>query len=279
MGRDTDTDEQTRHARNSPLDSGVGVLCLAAFPMILLLFQGSATTAFVALIQIGLFLLGARLIHRGQEVQRAYEAGALAQAPHIPRKMIGCIVIGAVVMVMAGRHFVSLHIPLGFGALATWLGIVAFGMDPLRERGDAARAARIRKEDATGFAEAETALIAAADEIASLGDAELERQVAAIKRGILALVRALCDDSDERRRLRKPVMRLAELLERENAQLQAAWPTENRAAARKRYLTRVQALAEAFEERARRKSTRGARDSMEIEADLLWHRMRQDRAA
>ena len=54
-----------------PLDTGLGMLLLAAFPMILLLFQGSMATALAAVLQLGLLLTAVGLIHRGCRARRS----------------------------------------------------------------------------------------------------------------------------------------------------------------------------------------------------------------
>lgn len=267
--------------KTGPLESGLGLLFLAAYPMILLLFQGSATSAFAAILQLGLFLLALRLIHRGQQVQREFDDATNAEAPRLPRKIIGATLIGVMVLIMAGHHFVSLLLPIGFAVLASGLTIAAYGIDPLHNKGEPETRhdpdlSQIRE---AAYADSNFAMDEAVIAIAQLHDAELSRQVEALTAGVQRLVDALSQDASEVRRLTKPVAKVVELLEKENAALLSAWDGESRARARRRYLARLSALGEAFEERARRTGIKSGRDAFELEADLLWTRMRQDRAA
>ena len=63
-----------------PLDSELGVLFLAAFPLILMFFEGSAASAFAAVLQLALLLAALCLIHRGQKRQNEYDAAEAARA-------------------------------------------------------------------------------------------------------------------------------------------------------------------------------------------------------
>lgn len=262
------------------LDSGLGVLFLSAFPMILLLFKGSGLSAFAALLQLALFLAGLRLIHRGQQIQNEYNAAEHARAPRPPRKILGAMLIGIMVTLLAGHHFTELYMPIGFGVLATALSIVAFGMDPLKDKGFPYKHVS-EATGANGLPESVRASLNRIDErldemvldIADLGDADLTRDVEALKSSVMGLIRALCRDADGIRRLRKPVIKLVELLQRENDRLIASWDDVDQPLARRRYIARIHALGDTFEDRARKTIAKAGGDAFELEADLLWNRM------
>jgi hypothetical protein len=270
-----------------PLDSGLGLLFLAAFPLILLLFQGRASSVFAAVLQLVMLLSALRLIHRGQQIQNAYDAATTACAPRFPRKIAGAVLIGLMVLILAGHHFANLLLPLAFGIAATGLSLAAFGIDPLKPRGCMCGTGKACGEDTTGpdplALEALERINAKLDEmvyeVANLGDTELTRQVEALKNGIMGLIRTLGEDPGGIRRLRRPVVRFVELFRRENDQLVAAWDTVDRVRARRRYVARVTALGDTFEDRARKAGARTGRDAFELEADLLWNRMAHNRAA
>ncbi|MCR8547996.1 hypothetical protein M4578_09165 [Salipiger sp. P9] len=275
---------QTQDDGMGPLDSGLSVLFLAAFPMILLLFQGSPTSAFAGVLQLALFLAALRLIHRGQQLQNAYDAAETARAPRFPRKATGAALIGLMVLLLAGHHFVSLLLPLGFGLIASALTVMAFGLDPMKDKGQPLDIAAPQKTDGHAAPEAVLARIDSTlddmvQEISDLGDAELCRQVEALKSSVMGLIRALCEQPCDMKRLRKPVVKFIDLMRRENASLLAAWDSGDRQQARRRYVAHITTLGEAFEENARKTGAKTGRDAFELEADLLWIRMRQDRAA
>lgn len=271
-----------------PLDSELGVLFLAAFPLILMFFKDSAASAFAAVLQLALLLAGLCLIHRGQKRQNEYDAAEDARAPRLPRKLVGSGLIGVMVTLLAGHHFATLLLPLCFGGLASALSVASFGIDPMRDKqaatpvpapGAAPRPARPAPEMTAALDRIDARLEDMVCDIANLDDAEMTRQIEALRSGVMGLILALCEDGSGVERLRKPVVRFVELLRRENAQVIAAWSDANRDRARRRYILRITALGDTFEEHARAAGTRAGRDAFELQADLLWHRMPASRAA
>ena len=271
-----------------PLDSELGVLFLAAFPLILMFFEGSAASAFAAVLQLALLLAALCLIHRGQKRQNEYDAAEAARAPRLPRKISGSALIGVMVTILAGHHFDSLLLPLGFGGLAAGLSVASFGLDPMRDKraaapvpapGAAPRPARQAPDTTAALERIDARLEDMVCDIANLGDPEMTRQIEALRSGVRGLILALCEDGSGVERLRKPVVRFVELLRRENAQVIAAWSAGDRDRARRRYILRITALGDTFEQHARAAGTRAGRDAFELQADLLWHRMPASRAA
>ena len=272
--------------RLGPLETGLAVLSLSAFPIVLLLFQGTSTSVFTAILELVLFVAALRLIHRGQILRIAYDKAEIARAPRLPRKIIGALLIGVMVMILAGHHFVSLLVPLAFGALATALSLAAFGVDPLRDKGaqesapePLATARRPRPDTQAALDRIDATLDAMVCEIAALGDAQLTRHTEALKGAVMGLIRALGEDPDGMERLHRPVVKFVKLLRRENDDLLAAWTTDERERARRRYRTRITALGQTFEEFARKSGKKAGRDAFELEADLLWNRKPLERAA
>lgn len=269
-----------------PLDTGLSVLVLAAFPVVLLLFQGTATSIFTAVLELALFAAALRLIRRGQKLQNEYDEAASARAPRLPRKIVGAQLIGVMVLILAGHHFTGLLVPLGFGVLAMLLSLAAFGIDPLRDKGaqesepePLATARRPRPDTAAALDRIDATLEGMILEIAALGDTQLTRHCEALKGAVMGLIRTLGDDPDGMERLHKPVVKFVKLLRRENDDLLAAWDSDERDRARRRYRTRITALGQTFEEFARKSGKKSGRDAFDLEADLLWNRKPLGRAA
>ncbi|KAA8610426.1 hypothetical protein AL036_00650 [Salipiger aestuarii] len=271
-----------------PLDSALGVLFLASFPVFLLLFQGRGVAVFTAILLLALFLVALRLIHRGQQICNAYDRAGSARAPKVPRKAVGAALIGLMVALLAGHHFDALYAPALLGLLATALGIAAFGMDPRKDKGEpgALRATddpvdlhRLQPSTSETLMRIDAKFEELATEIANLGDAEVTRRFEALHMGVMGLIRALGEDGAGMRRLRKPVTTLVEMIRRENASLQVAWSTGDRFRARRRYLAHLTAIGEAFEVCARKSGAKTGRDAFELQADVLWNRMPRDRVA
>ncbi len=271
-----------------PLDSALGVLFLASFPVFLLLFQGKGGAAFTAIVLLVLFLAALRLIHRGQQIRNAYDLAPAARAPRVPRKALGAALIGVMVALLAGHHFNGIFLPVLLGVLATGLGIAAFGMDPMTDKGDPQDFGasddpvdlhRLQPSTSETLVRIDARLEELASDIANLGDAEVTRRFEALRTGVMALIRALGADGPGMRRLRKPVTTLVEMIRRENATLLAAWDTGDRFRARRRYLAHLTAIGEAFESCARKSGTSTGRDAFELQADVLWNRMPRDQVA
>ncbi|WP_353473189.1 hypothetical protein PVT71_03910 [Salipiger sp. H15] len=260
-------------AASGPLDSGIGILLLAAFPLLMLLFQGSPTTVFTAVLVLGLFATALRLIHRGTMIAAAYDAAESARAPRLPRKLIGSVLLGVLVMILAGHHFVSLPVPFALGLCGFALSVAAFGRDPLTDKQGAPEEELRHLRTQETLDRIDAAIATAVADVAALGDAELSRRAEALQSGVMGLLHAISQDPLAARRLRKPVARFLDLLGKENARLIAAWGGADRLKARRRYLARLTALGEAFEDRLRKAGTEQGRDAYDVEADLLWNRM------
>lgn len=82
-----------------------------------------------------LLALGAHLIGQGQKAQEAYDARSMAAAPSLPRKLLGSLAVGAGVGLAATLAFGLMGPVMGF--LSAGLALFAFGVDPMRAKGDA----------------------------------------------------------------------------------------------------------------------------------------------
>lgn len=179
-----------------PLDSALGVLFLASFPIFRLLFEGSGVAAFRAFLLLVLLLVALRLIHVGHQVRKAFTRAPAARAPKLPCKTLGHALIGLMVTLLAGHHFETLVLPVTLGALAAALGIVAFGMDPLGGKADVEAADQperpvdlhhLQPGTSETLIHIDAKLEELAGEVAGLGDAEITRQFEALRTGVMAL--------------------------------------------------------------------------------------------
>ena len=265
--------------QQASFDSGLNVLFLAAFPLLLWLFQGSAAGVVAAVLEVLLFAVALRLISRGQAVQRAYDAADVAYRPLLPRKTLGSLLIGLVVFILAGHQFTSLALPTALGALAAGLAIAAFGLDPMRDKG-LDRPETIQKLRVDAIAQkTELRLNAQCDRIAGLGDADLTLRTDAARDMALRIVRTFSASESDEMRIRKPLDKFIEILSAEITRLEASWDGEDYLFARRRYVAKLEVLTEAFETRARQSGAKDGRDAFDVEADLLLDRIRSESAA
>ncbi|WP_425101667.1 hypothetical protein [Tropicibacter sp. S64] len=265
--------------RSGNLDPGLNVLFLAAFPLVLWLFQGSSAAVVVALVEMGLFAAALRLISSGHKVQRAYEQAEVAYRPKVPRKVLGSLLIGVMVMILAGMHFHTLMFPVLLGFFAFGLGLSAFGLDPMADKGLDNPEVLARLEAADYIELVNDTLIELSERVAALGDAELTVRTDGVRNMASRVVKAMSGNRQDLRRMNKPVDKFIEILSTEIGRLEQVWGGENTAFARRRYLAKLQVLADSFEERARRSGVKSGRDVFDMEADMLLGRMPQETAA
>ncbi|WP_299925258.1 hypothetical protein [uncultured Pelagimonas sp.] len=271
-----------RHQRPSDapvFDSGLNVMFLAAFPLVLWIFQGSLSGVATALLEMGLFSVALRLISRGQELQRAYDLAQVATAPKLPRKVIGSALIGIVVFILAGHHFPTLVAPSFVGLVAMGLSLTAFGVDPLADKGadNPELLNRIAAEHA--WDQADDSLSQITDRIAHLDDADLTLKADATRAMVMGLMRSFGTDPRDLARISKLVTKFTDILRAETDRLETSWHEDNYLFARKRFILKLDVLSESFETHAREGSQRSGRDAFDLEADLLLDRMPRESAA
>lgn len=266
-------------AEAANFDSALNVMFLAAFPLLLWVFQGSFTGIATALLEIWLFSMALRLISRGQKVQREYELAEVADRPALPRKLLGSVLIGVMVLILAGHQFQSLLLPLLSGLAATGLSILAFGLDPLRDKGmdDPAVIARMECEAAQEALSHRLDVVA--DQVAALQDAELIRRTDRARDLIDRLMQDTARDADSFARIRKPIETFAHMLSEEVQRLLDSAEGSDFTFARRRYMAKLQVMTESFSTHARKKGYQAGRDAFEREADNLLNRMPRESAA
>jgi hypothetical protein len=265
--------------RGQGVETGLGVLFLAAFPLVLWLFQGSAVALLSAVLEFALLAMALRLIAQGQAVARAYDAARVARRPKLPRKLIGSALIGVAVLILAGHQFPTVLWPMVCGLTASGLSVLAFGLDPLRDKGfdDPAELQRLR--DKALMTEVETTLAEVVSRVAGLNDADLTRRSQAAIETVLRLMRASAQEPFQLDQLRKPLTTVTRILGEEVMRLESDWEGTQHPFARRRYVAKLSLLVEKFQDLAFRGGVRVGRDAFDMEADLLLERMRGDTAA
>ncbi|WP_157772707.1 hypothetical protein [Pseudoponticoccus marisrubri] len=276
-------DRRARTATTAPddaaFDSWLNILFLAAFPLLLWLFRGSFAGVATALMALWIFSIGLRLIAHGHRLHQAYDAAPVARRPRLPRKILGSALIGVMVLILAGHQFATLMPPLLMGLTGMALSLAAFGPDPLRDKGEQQPVNSAALEVEAAQARLEDVLVELTDRIAALQDADLTRRSEATRAMVLRCMRSIGHTPEERARILKPVTRFAEMLETETARLEDAARREDFRFARRRFVAKLDVMAESFEERARRHGLRGGRDVFDMEADFLLERMPRESAA
>ena len=168
----------TANARRSKSGARVNFLFIVPVAILLVAFQSEPTAMFVKLMAFGDLMLAAWLTKEGLKAEDAYDARNVAKRPAIPRKIFGSVLTGTG-LALAGLNLETMNLlhPLLFGILGTGLHFMAFGPDPMKDKGaegiDSFQVDRVAK----ALDQAEEHLSAMADAIRRSGVPALDRRV------------------------------------------------------------------------------------------------------
>ncbi len=170
------------------------LMFLFPVPFAVAAFFGDTANLALKLGAVALLVLAAWLTREGLRAHEAYDARRVARRPAIPRKIFGAVATGLGLALggwTASRGMTDVAI---FGVLGTGLHLVAFGPDPLKDKGldgvDSFQSDRV----ARAVAEAESHLAAMTARIRSLGDRKLADRMAAFQANARRMFRAVEDD-------------------------------------------------------------------------------------
>ncbi|MCH2077745.1 MAG: 5-bromo-4-chloroindolyl phosphate hydrolysis family protein [Rhodobacteraceae bacterium] len=134
------TKKSTREAGSpfagaKPASAGARVNLLFVAPLPLVFSFGSGpTTLAVSLAALGMLLLAAWLTREGLKAEDAYNARTIAKRPALPRKMVASALIGGG-LAMASFLTSGIIGAAVIGLIGVVLHVLAFGLDPLRDKG------------------------------------------------------------------------------------------------------------------------------------------------
>ncbi len=154
------------------------LMFLAPLPLLLTAFGQGAIGMAVDLAALTLLLASAYLLSEGIKAEEAYEMRTVARRPAIPRKLFASVGTAAGVGLAAfSPTDMGLLAPLLLGGIAGVAHVMAFGPDPMRDKGiegvDAHQSSRV----ARAVDEAERHLAAMKDAILRARDRKLEARV------------------------------------------------------------------------------------------------------
>lgn len=161
-------------ARRTRAGGRVNLLFLAPLPLAWAAFTTGPTGLILNLCALGTLLLAAWLTREGLIAQEAYEARKVARRPAFPRKITGSLLTG-IGLAVAGfaASAGDMLAPLAYGVVGTTLHMLAFGPDPLKDKGaegiDTFQTDRV----ARAVDEAEKHLAAMTDAMLRAGDRQM----------------------------------------------------------------------------------------------------------
>lgn len=170
------------------------ILFFAPIPLVIRAFQEDPTGLALNLVAFGILMLAAWLTREGLIAEEAYDARRVAKRPAIPRKIFASVLTGAGLFVAGFAGSDSLLNPIIFALLGTVLHSLAFGLDPLKDKGiegvDSFQSDRV----ARAVDEAEKHLVSMSEAIARTNDRKLIARVEGFQGTARAMFRTVEDD-------------------------------------------------------------------------------------
>jgi hypothetical protein len=182
-------------ARRTRAGGRVNLLFLAPLPLIFLAFFKEPVGLALDLAGGGVLLLAAWLTREGVLAQEAYDARKVAKRPAIPRKLFGAVLIGAGLFLAGFSGDAGLMNPILFGLLGAVLHFLAFGADPLTDKGAEGIDAFQTERVARAVNEAEKHLSDMSDAVRRAEDRGVERRVERFQSTVRDLFRTVEEDA------------------------------------------------------------------------------------
>ncbi|MEX0367323.1 MAG: 5-bromo-4-chloroindolyl phosphate hydrolysis family protein [Ruegeria sp.] len=204
----SDTPEQPERsqfdgARVDPVGARANVMFAPAIPLVFLSLNDGAIGMTLGLVAAGLLTGAAYLLREGLRAEAAFNARRVARRPAFPRKIFASVLTGIGAGLAAFRNDyldaeivaqVSLLAPVLYGLVGTVLHSLAFGLDPLKDKGMEGIDTFQQDRVARAVNEAETYLTAMSDAIARAGDRRMEARVERFQTAARELFRTVEED-------------------------------------------------------------------------------------
>jgi len=176
---------------------------MAPLPLAVRAFTSGPVEMALNLTALGLLLLAAWLTREGIFAQEAYEARKIARRPAIPRKIFASLLTGAGLGLAGFATGGGLIEPLIYAVAGTALHSLAFGLDPLRDKGtdgvDSFQTDRVARV----VDQAEEYLTSMSDTIRRTGDRALESRLDQFQITVRDMLRTVEDDPRDLTKARK----------------------------------------------------------------------------
>lgn len=262
------------NAKRSRAGGRVNALFLTPLPLIWKAFTSEPLVMAQYLLALGLLILAAWLTREGILAQEAYEARKVARRPAMPRKLAGSLLTGAGLAV-AGIAGFGMVEAIVFLVLGTVIHSLAFGLDPMRDKGaegiDTFQTDRV----ARAVDEAEKHLAGMADAIKRAGDRTMERRVAQFEVTARDLFRTIEDDPRDLTSARKYLSVYLKGARDATVKFADVYSRNQSAEAREGYAALLDDLEQNFAARTR-KLLENDNSDLSVEIDVLRERLQRE---
>ncbi|MEL7344152.1 MAG: 5-bromo-4-chloroindolyl phosphate hydrolysis family protein [Pseudomonadota bacterium] len=251
----------------------MNLLFIAPVFMLWRAFTSEPTVMAQWLVAFGLVLLSAYLMREGLRAQEAFEARAIARRP-APRKVMSAIAMGAG-MGVAGFAGHGLFDAAIFASLGTVMTVLAFGIDPLDDKGMEGDNAFQTERVARAVDEAEKHLGNMTSAIKRAGIPALERRVSDFQGSVRTMFRTIEDDPRDLTGARKYLGVYLLGATDATAKFADLYARNGDETARADYEALLDDLQTSFEARTQKMLT-DSRTDLDIEIDVLRDRLARE---
>lgn len=182
------------NAQRTKAGGRVNLLFLAPLPLVWAAFTSGPVGLALNLTALGLLLLSAWMTREGIVAQEAFDARKVARAPGFPRKLFGSVLTGAGLALASFAADGGVIAPAIYAGLGFALHSIAFGTDPMRDKGmdgvDKLQTDRVAKM----VDQAEVYLSSMSDAIKRAGSRKAEGQLERFQLSVRDMLRTVEDD-------------------------------------------------------------------------------------
>lgn len=256
-------------------DSRLRILFFAPVIILINAFRVSPSQLIPGLAAFGILILAAWLTQTGAAAQTAYNARKVARKPAIPRKLFATALTFLGLTVAGTMSQPTLLLPLGFGIAGAILHFIAFGPDPLRNKGMDGVDDFQNQRVATAVDEGEKYLTAMKDAILRAGDRKLESRVDQFSLTARSMFRTVESDPRDLTAARKYIGVYLMGARDATAKFADHYANSHDASARTAYEALLDDLESHFTTHTRALMNDGRAD-MDIEIDVLRERLARE---
>ncbi|MFX0544234.1 hypothetical protein ACEWPL_001655 [Roseovarius sp. S1116L3] len=273
------TSHHTRSAPASALFKGprsqmaISVLFLAVAPLVVTFFGDDTRQIMTYAAALFHFGIAFWWLSVGLRNRDAFNAAEIARRPRFPFLIAGAVLTGIVLAGLVWSKTGALDYAAIQGVLATLLAMMAFGIDPLRDK-DLESAAEIRLHAAQALTEAAKArLLRMRARIDELTDAGLAEPIETFTQTVILMLKALADDPDRHRELRRHLGHFLEQTGEVTDRFVMQYRSTGDEDTRLDYIAFLASMDKEFTRELRAFVTED-RDAMEVQLSALRSRMR-----
>ena len=261
--------------RPSRLGARVNLLFILPFVLLPMAFIQDTPGLVTDLAAFGLLIASAWLTREGERAHEAWEARPIARRPAIPRKIFGAALMALGVGLAAWVPGTSPAGPAILGLIAAALHLVAFGLDPMKDKGmegvDAFQTERV----ATAVADAERTLQAIREAARPVADRQMMDRIDRFSATARAMFRTIENDPRDLTSARKYLSVYLEGARAATARFATLYAQSRDPAQRDSYMELLEDLDTRFAQRTEVLLSND-RDRLDIEIEVLRERLSHD---